>query len=152
MSSPSSTVEKKSMMEKLLTPGWKPKPATFPELCECIVWIRFVIAVCYGVYIGLEEKSRGGVNLMVALNLVTFVPVFYATTYLGASQEEFGANLIFGGVMEGLALTTLIWVYMYTASHPEDEAAFSLVFGKLMNASFTSMEAGGESATAASEF
>lgn len=72
---------------------------------------------------------------MFALNLVTFIPIFYATTYLGAKQEEFGAKLIFGGVFQGLALTLLIWLYMYTASHPEDEAAFASVFGKMSEVS-----------------
>jgi tryptophan-rich sensory protein len=156
MSSPSSTIQKKPMLEKLLKPGWKPTPTTFPELPDCIFWIRFFIAIFYGIYIGLEEKSRGGVNLMFALNLVTFIPVFYATTYLGASQEEFGAKLIFGGVMQGLALTILIWVYMYTGSHPQDEAAFASVFGKLMEASTVAdgSEGAGESAsgTTGSEF
>jgi hypothetical protein len=129
MPSQSAAISEKSLLEKLLTPGWNPSLTTFPELPDCIIWMRFVLAIFFGFFIGLESKSRGGYNLMFALNLIAFVPVFYATTYLGASQDEFGAKLVFGGVIQGLALTVLIWVYFYTGSHPHDEAAFSLVFG-----------------------
>jgi hypothetical protein len=129
MSSPPSAITKKSLLEKLLTPGWKPSPTTFPELPDCIIWMRFALAICFGIFIGLESKSRGGVNIMFALNLIAFVPIFYATTYLGASQDEFGAKLIFGGVVQGLALTILIWVYFYTGSHVQDVVAFASVFG-----------------------
>jgi hypothetical protein len=137
MTSSSPATPEKSLLEKLLTPGWKPSPATFPELPECIIWMRFVLAICFGIFIGLESKPRGGVNVMFALNLIAFVPVFYATTYLGASQDEFGAKLIFGGVVQGLALTILIWIYFYTGNHPEDLAAFTAVFGNSTEAATT---------------
>jgi hypothetical protein len=68
---------------------------------------------------------------MFAVNLITFVPVLYATTYLGANQEEYGTKLIFGGVAQGVALVLLIWVYFYTEYHDVDEAAMKHAFSKL---------------------
>jgi ABC-type molybdate transport system permease subunit len=68
---------------------------------------------------------------MFAVNLITFVPVLYATTYLGANQEEYGTKLIFGGVVQGVALVLLIWMYFYTEYHDVDEAAMKHAFLKL---------------------
>jgi hypothetical protein len=84
------------------------------------------------VLIGLEKNSRGGANLMFALNVITFVPILYTTTYLGANQEAFGTKLLFGGVVQGFALSMLIWIYFFTEFHADDEAAFVSVFSNLM--------------------
>jgi hypothetical protein len=114
-----------------MSPNSKPTPETFPELPDCIIWIRFFLALVYGLMIGLQPNSRGAVNIMFAVNLVSFVPFFYATTYLGATQEEYGTKLIYGGVPQGIALVLLIWLYFYTEFHVADEAALKAAFSKL---------------------
>ena len=111
-------------------PGWKPTPETFPELPDIVLWMRFAFALCFGIYLGVTNNERGGVNLLYALNLVTFVPTIYTSFYLGARLEDFGNKLIFGGAFQGLALVLLIWIYFYTQQHEADEAAFASVLNK----------------------
>jgi hypothetical protein len=119
--------KKKSIMEKLLTPNSKPTVESFPELPECIIWMRFIMAVCYGCWLVTSPSGRlrGGSNILLGLNFVTFVPVLYCTTYLGAVQESFGTSLMFGGVLQSLSVVLLIWIYFYTESHPDDVAIFA---------------------------
>ncbi|KAL3896672.1 MAG: hypothetical protein SGARI_007111 [Bacillariaceae sp.] len=129
-------------------PAWKPTPETFPELPTVILWMRFIFAVCFGFYVGLTNNERGAVNLLYALNLVTFVPTIYVSFYLGAKLEDFGNKLIFGGAFQGLALVLLIWIYFYTQQHEADEAAFAAIFHK---AADEAAEASADSAATGSE-
>jgi uncharacterized membrane protein len=145
MSSNTPKTNEKSLMEKALMFGWKPTPAKFPELPNVIIWFRFILALCCGLYIGLAHNDRGSVNLLYALNLVTFVPVFYATSYLGASLEEFGNKVIFGGAFQSLALVVLIWIYLYTMEHAEDKAAFASMLNKVMEDAETATARASES-------
>ena len=62
---------------------------------------------------------------MFAFNTVCFVPLAYTITYLRVDQESYGASLLFTGVPQGMALIILIWIYMYTSTHEEDEMAFA---------------------------
>mmetsp|Transcript_18475 Transcript_18475/g.32600 ORF Transcript_18475/g.32600 Transcript_18475/m.32600 type:complete len:162 (+) Transcript_18475:172-657(+) len=128
---------KKSVMQKLLAVNSKPTPETFPELPDCVIWIRFVLALGYGFFVAFQQNSRGAVNLLFAINLVTFIPVVYANTYLGANQEAYGTKLLFGGAMQGIGLVLLIWIYFYTEAHAEDEAAFVSAYEKLAANSMT---------------
>jgi len=106
---------------------------TFPELVDCIVWLRFILAVSFGFWIGNESPNRGGANLMLGLNFIAFPPIFYCQTFLGADQESYGTKLYFSGIVQGLSLALLIWIYCYTSSHPEDEEAFASLFGKIVS-------------------
>ena len=126
MSDDASIVDKvKENMKKFLTPNSKPTMETFPELVDCIVWLRFVLAVFFGVWIG--KQGGGGSSILAILNFITFPPIFYCRTFLAADADSYGSKLYFSGVVQGLALATLIWVYFFTDSHTQDEAALASV-------------------------
>jgi len=122
----------KEIMKKFLSPNSKPNMDTFPELVDCIVWLRFALAVFFGLWIGNESQNRGGANIMFGLNFIAFLPILYCQTFLGADQDSYGSKLYFSGIVQGLALALLIWIYFYTESHPEDEAVFASAFSKLL--------------------
>ena len=85
--------------------------------------------------------------MMIALNLVAIVPLLYTSTYLGVSQEAYGSKLLFGGVVQGMALVLLIWIYFYTESHTEDEKALAAVFHKFATASSASTLSGDDASS-----
>ena len=68
---------------------------------------------------------------MFGLNFITFVPTLYCNAFLGADQESFGTKLLFSGVVNAFATMILVWMYLYTIEHEEDEQVFKSV---LMNA------------------
>ena len=68
-----------SVLSKFLAPNSKPNKDTFPELPDAVIWLRCILAVCYGLWLGLGTQ-RGGAGLIFGLNFVTFVPVFYCNT------------------------------------------------------------------------
>ena len=124
----------KSILEKFLSPNSKPTMESFPELPDCVVWLRFVMGVCYGTWLVINpSKLVGGANILLGVNLVTFVPVLYCQAYLGANQESYGTSLVFGGVIQSAAVILLIWIYFYTESHPEDVAIFASAMSKVMS-------------------
>ena len=122
----------KEIMKKFFSPNSKPTMETFPELIDCIVWLRFALAVFFGLWIGNESQNRGGANIMFGLNFIAFLPILYCQTFLGADQDSYGSKLFFSGIVQGLALAMLIWIYFYTESHAEDEAVFAVEFSKLL--------------------
>ena len=125
----SSKIEKmKRIMKKFLDFNSKPTMETFPELIDCTIWLRFVLAVFFGTWIGHESKNRGGANILFGLNFITFLPILWAKTFLGADQDSYGSKLLFSGVVQGLALSMLIWIYFYTESHRSDETIFITAF------------------------
>lgn len=46
----------------------------------------------------------------------------YCRLYLGVESEAFGGQIIFSGLMNGIALTMLLWVYFFTAAHEAEES------------------------------
>ena len=98
-----------------------------------MTWIRFVLAVAYGVWISIQPASsarNGAANLIFAFNIVCFIPLAYTISYLRVDQESYGANLLFAGVPQGIALVLLIWVYIYTEAHQADEMVFAAILQK----------------------
>ena len=122
----------KIILKKFFSPNSKPTAETFPELVDCIIWMRFVLAVFFGIWVGHEKQNRGGPNILLGLNFIAFLPILYAKTFLGADQDSYGTKLMFPGIMQGMALSMLIWFYFYTAAHSEDEAAFVSAFSKIL--------------------
>ena len=94
------------------------------------VWLRFVLAVFFGVWIG--KQGGGGSSILAILNFITFPPIFYCRTFLAADADSYGSKLYFSGVVQGLALATLIWVYFFTDSHTQDEAALASVLDNVV--------------------
>jgi hypothetical protein len=106
------------VFRKLVSFGSRPTPETFRELPDCMVWMRFVMAVSYSVYVFWHketENSRGAVPLLMALNFVAFVPLLYCRVVLLAEAEAYGGGqLIFNGLANAMALVLLMWIYFYT--------------------------------------
>ena len=111
----------KEILKKALTFNLAPTEESFPELPEVLVWMRFFIAIFYGVFLGLKQVVSGTMPLQ-ALNLICFVPVMYCRLYLGVSADTFNTEVIFSGTFNAVALCILIWIYYFTAEHSEDEA------------------------------
>jgi hypothetical protein len=68
-----------SVLQKFFALNSKPTHDTFPELPDAIVWMRFVLALCYGAWLGIANQ-RGGSGVLFGLNCVTFVPILYCST------------------------------------------------------------------------
>ncbi len=122
---------KPSLLSKFLAINSKPTKETFPELPDVIVWFRFVLALVYGIWLGMSPIYRsGGANLLFGLNFITFVPVMYCSTFLGADQEAYDNKIIFSGVLSSVALMLLIWTYMYSLEKEADaQVLASILFG-----------------------
>jgi len=126
---------KPSLLSKLIAINSKPTQETFPELPDVIIWFRFVLAVAYGVFLGLQETHRsGGANVIFGLNFITFVPFIYCSTYLGVDQASYKSSILFAGVLNSLALMLLIWIYIYTANHESDVAALASILSSVTGA------------------
>lgn len=135
MSDDSSFPDKvKEIIKKFFSPGSKPTMETFPELVECMVWLRFVLAVSFGIWVSTQSDAKAGANILLALNFISFPPILYCKHILQADEDSFGSKLYFAGIVQALALTILIWVYFYTESHAREEAVFVSVFSKLLAA------------------
>mmetsp|Transcript_15127 Transcript_15127/g.21425 ORF Transcript_15127/g.21425 Transcript_15127/m.21425 type:complete len:161 (-) Transcript_15127:80-562(-) len=120
-----------SLLNKLTAWNSKPTYATFPELIDVIIWKRFVLAILYGTHLGLSQ-TRGAVGILFGMNVVTFFPVLYCSTYLNADTESY-PNLTFAGVPNAMALLLLIWIYFYTAEYSDDESQMAAAFAMVQN-------------------
>lgn len=109
-------------LNKLLKFGSKPCNSTFPELPEMVVMMRMVLALGYGISLGLRDSNTGGVGVIFGLNLITFIPIIYLTQFLDAETDSY-KSINFAGVPNALALMLLIWVYFFTLAHEEEETA-----------------------------
>jgi hypothetical protein len=112
----------KPALRKAVTIQLNPTEESFPELPDVLVWVRAILAVLYGCYVGYYQQMRGGAVVFQALNLLTFVPYFYCKFYLGASAGVFDMQIMFGGTPQGLCLFLLVWIYFFTAANSDDEA------------------------------
>jgi len=110
----------KVVVQKALAINSQPTEESFPELPEVLIWFRFVLGLSYGLFLGLKDL-RSGTIILQGLNFIVFVPMVYARFYLGADQEIWGAKLVFAGTFHAMALCMLIWIYLYTAQHEEEE-------------------------------
>ena len=118
--------EKASSISKFFALNSKPTKETFPELPDYVVWARCILAILYGIWLGFSNIERSAVtNFAFGLNFVTFLPVVYCSTYLGADHEAYDNKLLFAGVFNATALLVLIWTYQYTMEHEQDEKIFA---------------------------
>jgi hypothetical protein len=115
----------KRVFPKLLAFNSKPTATTFPELLDATIWIRFFIAVVYGVNMGYIRGYQGGVGVLFGANLITFVPFIYLSNYLRADLESYN-SLIFAGVGQSLALFLLVWIYFFTKANEGDELKLAM--------------------------
>lgn len=64
-----------------------------------------------------------GAGLLMGINLITFVPFIFCSTYLGANIDSYGSKILTSGTFNALALLLLIWICFYTAEHESEENA-----------------------------
>lgn len=122
-----------SLVSKCLAFNSKPTKETFPELPDVILWLRFILALAYGVWLGFNPMNRAGAaNLMFGMNIITFFPVVYCSLFLGADQVSYDNKIFSTGVLSSLALMLLIWTYMYTLQHESDTHALMTILAKNM--------------------
>ena len=120
----------KEVLKKALAMNSKPTEESFPELPEVLIWQRFLFGVLYGFYLGLNGV-RSGVMPLQALNLICFVPLVYVRLFLGADSETFVSQALFSGTFQAVAICLLIWIYFFTADHPDDEAKLSTLLASV---------------------
>ena len=121
--SSSSSGNWKIVLKKVFTVNLQPTEENFPELPDVMVWFRCIIAIAYGTYIGYNNTNVKGSSLLVlmqALNLLVFIPVLHCRLYLGIHRDVFPGKIVFSGLLNGLALILLLWIYFFTSSHPTE--------------------------------
>lgn len=108
----------KELFKKLVAFGSKPNATTFPELLDMVIWLRGFLAIAYAMH--LRGKTSGA-TLLFGLNVITFLPFIYCSTFLGVDSDSY-ENLTFAGVPNCLALFLLVWIYFYTLDNTDEEA------------------------------
>ena len=107
----------REILRKFAWIGSKPTPESFPELIDCIIGLRLILAISYGLYLG---PTVGAVHALFGLNIVTFLPILYCQLILLADMDAF-KNIHFVGVPNALALLILVWILGYTRHFSEQE-------------------------------
>ncbi|CAJ1917770.1 unnamed protein product [Cylindrotheca closterium] len=113
----------KTVLQKLMAVNSKPTAETFPELPDALVWLRAGLAVAYACWLGMSTMATEGAGLLMGINLITFVPFIFCSTYLGANTDSFGNQILTAGTFNALALLLLIWIWFFTANHESEENA-----------------------------
>mmetsp|Transcript_27725 Transcript_27725/g.41957 ORF Transcript_27725/g.41957 Transcript_27725/m.41957 type:complete len:164 (-) Transcript_27725:285-776(-) len=111
------------LLSKFFSIGSKPSPETFPELPTCVLWLRFVLAIVFALYLTTSLRA-GAVSILFGLNVVTFVPLLFCKILLLADMDAWENKLTFTGVPNAVGLLLLVWVYCFTRQHAEEEAKF----------------------------
>ena len=62
-----------------------------------------------------------GAGLLMGINLITFVPFIFCSTYLGANIDSYGSQILTSGLFNALALLLLVLIMFYTAEHESEE-------------------------------
>ena len=128
---------------KFISFGSRPTATTFPELPDCLIWLRFVLAVSYGIfYLGptAMDNTRGATPLIMALNFISFAPMVYCMIILQADNDSFGGKLLFAGLPNAMALVLLIWIYFFTLNHEDEEQKLKSLLVEIV----TNVGGGGE--------
>jgi hypothetical protein len=83
--------------------------------------VRCGLAVLYGTWLAFGRLAREGAGLLMGVNLITFLPFIFCSTYLGANIDSFGSKILLSGTVNAIGLFLLIWIYCYTLEHEEEE-------------------------------
>jgi hypothetical protein len=112
-------------IRKMVAINSRPTEASFPELPTVVIWMRAVLAISYGWYLG-SRNIRSGVMVINMLNLVAFIPVMYCRLYLNVqSTDQYSGSILFSGLFQSMALAILVWIYCFTSQHEETELKLS---------------------------
>lgn len=100
----------KESFKKLIAFGSKPNATTFPQLLDIVIWSRVFLAIAYAIIL---RGKTGVASCLMGLNLITFLPFMFCTTFLGVDSDSY-ENLTFASVPNCLALFFLVWIYLFT--------------------------------------
>ena len=107
------------ILGKLVAVGSKPTPESFPELLDCVIWIRFFLASSFGLYLGLTAAA-GGAYLVYGLNIITFIPILYCQMILLTDMDSY-KDLLFAGVFNAMGMLLLTWIFGYSQFFSSEE-------------------------------
>merc|ERR1719401_2360637 len=117
-------------ISQFFTYSSSPTKESFPQLPDCIIWMRLSIGFFYGIYLGVTDYF-GGIGLFVGVSMITFIPLSYVDKFLKGNTESY-EGLTFKGVLNALSMLTLVWVSIATMNHPEDESRLTMALMKVM--------------------
>uniref|UniRef100_A0A6U3V0M2 Uncharacterized protein n=1 Tax=Ditylum brightwellii TaxID=49249 RepID=A0A6U3V0M2_9STRA len=120
----------------------RPNYNTFPGLPDCITTVRLILGLIYGLSLAYRSM-HGGVGVIFGLNVITFVPIFYINSFLSADVDSY-KSLNFVGVANAMGLMLLVWIYFFTLTHEEEEAAFAASIKTVVEQIVTSSSEDGE--------
>ena len=126
------------ILKKAVAFGSQPTASTFPELVDVVIWMRFVIAVIYGIHLS-RKPELGAVGMLYGLNAVAFVPVLY-TILLKANMDSYDGNIFIAGVPQALTVMLLVWIYFYTLNNEKEEAAVAKIIDIMQNVTTKGVE------------
>lgn len=76
----------------------------------------------------------------------------YCRLYLGVENESFQMAMVFSGLVPALALSTLLWIYFFTAQNEGEELRVAkLLVSSVINATSDDASAAAETASTAEE-
>lgn len=101
------------LLNKFTTINLNPTEENFHELPTVLLWIRFLLALMFGIFIG-QKNERGVSHIVQTINLIIFLPVMYCRMYLNVPSKVFPMQVLFSGTVNAISLTMLIWIYYFT--------------------------------------
>ena len=104
-----------SNLKKFITFGSAPTKDTFPDLPNYVTWLRLLVALLYGIYIGVSNQY-GGLGVFLGISMITFIPLSYIDIYLKGKTSTY-EKLTFAGVPNALAFLTLVWVGIWVRKY-----------------------------------
>lgn len=112
-----------AILNQFFNAGSKPTPQSFPELPQCVIWMRCFCAILYGVYLGVNDRM-GAINMIFGMNIVAFFPVFYCQWVLLADGDVWENKLVFAGIPNAAGMMLLVWIFVFSQAHESEEVKF----------------------------
>ena len=91
-------------------------PESFPTLPKYVYYFRVCIGIMYGCLIGWKGVV-GARSIMSGGFLLFPLPTTRHDRWQKGNDEKWGAKLVFEGLVPGIALMLLSWIWIYNALH-----------------------------------
>jgi hypothetical protein len=124
----------KAIWAKAIAFNSQPTETTFPELPQVLIWLRFVLGLLYGIFLGCKD-IHSAVMILQLVNLIIFVPVMYTKLYLGVNGDAFGTSILSSGTINAIALCLLVWITIFTYNHEAEETHLKDILHKVSSSS-----------------
>ena len=73
----------------------------------------------------LFASSSSSIVLVFGLNLITFLPIVFMSTFLNVQIDTYKQSVNFAGVANALAVMLLVWMIIFTKQHGGEEAVLA---------------------------